>query len=124
MGNEQNHPIGLLRAADTFRNHRPRSSGSYSHEVFNPYDRYIQILKILTGVRPIMEWMEENSRYWERIERDLFEQQYTHHNHSRGDYSGSRDNDDVGNHSDHNRTKSMTTSQTNIVTFQRLSCHM
>mmetsp|Transcript_30169 Transcript_30169/g.34628 ORF Transcript_30169/g.34628 Transcript_30169/m.34628 type:complete len:2567 (+) Transcript_30169:24-7724(+) len=100
--NEQNHPIGLLRAAETFRNHRPRSSGSYSHEVFNPYERYIQILKVLTGVRPIMEWMEENSRYWDRIDRDLFEQQYTHHNHSRGDYSGRRDNDDVGNHSEHN----------------------
>jgi len=100
--NEQNHPIGLLQAANTFQTLRPRSSGSYSHEVFNPYDRYIQILKVLTDVRPIMEWMEENTRCWEHVNRDLFEQQYAHHNHSRGDYSGRRDNDDVGNHSDHN----------------------
>jgi hypothetical protein len=71
--NEHNHPIGLLKAANTFLNMRiPRSSGSYSHLIFNPYDRYIRMLKLTMKVTPVVDWMEVNPRYWQHIERDIW----------------------------------------------------
>ncbi len=100
--NADNHPIGLMKASITFHNLRQRP-GSYSHELIDAYERYIGILKDLINVHAVLGWMEENRNAWASLDRDLFEPpQHVGHGQSRGDYSGRRDNEDVGGHLDHN----------------------
>lgn len=100
--NADNHPIGLMKASVTFHNLRQRP-GSYSHEFLDAYERYIGILKDLINVHSVLDWVEKNRSAWAILNRDLFEPpQHVGHGQSRGDYSGRRDNDDVGGHLDHN----------------------
>jgi len=97
------HPIGLMKASITFHNLRQRPSGSYSHELIDAYERYIGILKQMILVQSVCSWMEDNRNAWTSLERDLFEPPpHPGHGQSRGDYSGRRDNDDVGAHYDPN----------------------
>jgi len=101
--NTDNHPLGLIKASVAFYNLRQRPSGSYSHELIDAYERYIGILKEMLSVHSVSTWMEENRHAWASLDRDLFEApQHIGHGQSRGDYSGVRDNDDVGGHLDHN----------------------
>ena len=102
--NNDEHPIGLLRAPNAFHSMRQRPSESYSHTLIDAYERYIDILKQMTHIRSVVKWMEENRSAWASLERDICEPpQHTGHGQSRSDYSGRRDSNDVGVDMDHNQ---------------------
>jgi ubiquitin carboxyl-terminal hydrolase 9/24 len=94
--------IGLIAAARGFWD--ARSSHSYPHDLHYAYDRYVGILKELSTLQSVSQWMKENHAVWNWMERDLFEpMQQIGPSQARGDYSIQRDPDDGGVSLDHHQ---------------------
>ena len=100
--NADTHPFGLMTASTALQS--LGHSGTYNvHDVMDVYDRYTGILKEMMNVHSVYDWMEDNRDAWVTLKKDLRDTtQHAGHGQSRGDYSGRRDNDDVGPHLDHN----------------------
>lgn len=94
--------IGLVTAVRGFCD--SRSSQSYPHEFHYAYDRYINILKELSSLQSVTQWMQENRSIWSWLERDLFEPiLQIGPSQTRGDYSVPREPDDSGVSLDHHQ---------------------
>lgn len=94
--------IGLVAAARGF--YDVRSSHSFPHEFHYAYDRYVGILKELSTLQSVSQWMKENRVTWGWMERDLFEPIHQMGpGQARGDYSVRRDPDDTGVSLDHHQ---------------------
>ena len=102
LNTADNHPLGLITASIGFR--EMETSGSYDpNKILDAYERYTGFLKEMMNIQSVYDWMEDNRDAWAQMESDLFETaQHAGHGQSRGDYSGRRDNDEVGPHMDHN----------------------
>jgi len=98
--NTDSHPFGLIAASTAL--HSLGHSGTYNvHDIMDVYDRYTGILKEMMNVHTVYNWMFDNRDAWVTLKKDLRDlTQHAGHGQSRGDYSGRRDNDDVGPHLD------------------------
>ena len=86
MLNEQD--IGLLHAAKALAANR--ASQNYSNDMQYAYERYVELLKDLMKLKPVVTWMSEHRSLWSWMERDLIASDEGP-SQRRSDYSGRRE---------------------------------
>lgn len=86
--------IGLLQASKALAVNR--SSQAFSNDMQYTYDRYVELLKELMKMKPVVDWMSEHRSLWSWMERDLAASDESQPQH-RSDLSGRREGHVVGN---------------------------